>query len=180
CLRRGLDARTEPMEKHRGPDLTQLAARAVFVDEDGVGAGVVDRLRQLGLPFVFGINFGGAAERWGPDGAKPLYANKRAEMWGNLREWLADASLPDDPELRADLSAVEYGYNGKGEIQLEKKEDMKKRGLASPDIGDALALTFALPVTNAAWDLPRGQAYYKTDYDLFAEFDEDYWYGQSS
>ena len=59
-------------------------------------------------------------------------------MWSNLREWLADASLPDDPELRADLSAVEYGYNGKGEIQLEKKEDMKKRGLASPAIGDAL------------------------------------------
>ncbi len=179
------------MEKHQGLDLMQLAARvaeraaaeqvrAVFVDEGGVGAGVVDRLRQLGVPFVFGINFGGAAERWGPDGAKPLYANKRAEMWGNLREWLADASLPDDPELRADLSAVEYGYNGKGEIQLEKKEDMKKRRLASPDIGDALALTFALPVTNAAWDLPRSQAFYKTEYDLFAEFDEEYWYGDSA
>jgi hypothetical protein len=190
-LRKGRDARSWAMEKHNGLDLMALASRvaeraaaervrAVFVDETGVGAGVVDRLRQLGVPFVFGINFAGAAARFGADGARPLYANKRAEMWGSLRDWLADASLPADPELRADLSAVEYGYNGKGEIQLEKKEDMKKRGLASPDIGDALALTFALPVTNAAWDLPRSQAFYKTDYDLFAEFNEEYWYGDSA
>ena len=190
-LRKGRDARSWPMEKHHGLDLMALASRvaeraaaervrAVFVDETGVGAGVVDRLRQLGVPFVFGINFAGAPERWDAGGAKPLYANKRAEMWGNLRDWLSDASLPNDPELRADLSAVEYGYNARGEIQLEKKEDMKKRGLASPDIGDALALTFALPVTGAAWDLPRSQAFYKTDYDLFAEFDEEYWYANSA
>lgn len=190
-LRKGRDARSWPMEKHRGLDLMTLASRvaeraaaervrAVFVDETGVGAGVVDRLRQLGVPFVFGVSFAGKAEAFGPEGAKPRYANKRAEMWGNLKEWLEHASLPDDAELRADLGALEYGYNGKGEIQLEKKEDMKKRGLASPDIGDALALTFALPVTNAAWDLPRSQEFYKTDYDLFAEFDEEYWYGEAS
>ena len=183
-LRKGRDARSWPMEKHQGLDLMQLAARvaeraaaervaAVFVDETGVGAGVVDRLRQLGVPFVFGINFAGASARFGADGAKPLYANKRAEMWGNLREWLVDASLPDDPELRADLTGVEYGYNGKGEIQLEKKEDMKKRGLASPDIGDALALTFALPVTGAAWDLPPVQAYCVTEYDLYRDFNDE-------
>lgn len=182
-LRRGRDARTWPIEKHEKLDLMTLASRVaeraaaervsgVFVDETGIGAGVVDRLRQLGVPFVFGINFAGAPDRFGPDGARPLYANKRAEMWGSLRDWLEDASLPDDPELRADLSGVEYGYNGKGEIQLEKKEDMKKRGLASPDIGDALALTFALPVTGAAWDLPPVQAYCVTDYDLFREFED--------
>ena len=191
CLRRGRDARSWPVERHHGLDLMTLAGRvaeraaaegvrAVFVDEGGVGAGVVDRLRQLGVPFVFGINFGSAAERWDGDGAKPLYANKRAEMWGNLKDWLEQGALPADPELRADLCGVEYGYNGKGEIQLEKKEDMKKRGLASPDMADALALTFALPVSGAAWDLPTGKHYYKTTTDLFAEFDDDYWYGDDN
>ncbi len=53
---------------------------------------------------------------------------------------------PTIPQLHADLTGVEYGYTATGEIQLEKKENMKKRGLASPDIGDALALTFAHPV----------------------------------
>ena len=64
---------------------------------------------------------GRVAERWDGDGAKPLYANKRAEMWGNLKDWLEQGALPADPELRADLCGVEYGYNGKGEIRLEKK-----------------------------------------------------------
>ncbi|MDP1966465.1 MAG: terminase, partial [Reyranella sp.] len=161
-LRRGFDARTWAAEKHQGLDLMTLAARvaeraaaenvrAVFVDEGGIGAGVVDRLRQLGVPFVFGIHFGGKPETWDAEGAKPKYANKRAEMWGNMKAWLAQASLPEDPELRADLTGCEYGYDGSQAIQLEKKADMKKRGLSSPDIGDALALTFALPVSGAAW-----------------------------
>ncbi|MEI7876063.1 MAG: terminase [Alphaproteobacteria bacterium] len=189
-LRRGFDARTWPMEKHQGLDLMTLAARvaeraaaegvrAVFVDEGGIGAGVVDRLRQLGVPFVFGVHFGGKPETWDAEGAKPKYANKRAEMWGNMKAWLAQASLPEDPELRADLTGCEYGYDGSQAIQLEKKADMKKRGLASPDIGDALALTFALPITGAAWDLPRGGDSYKTERDLYAEFDEDYWWGDN-
>ena len=138
------------------------------------GAGVVDRLRQLGVPRVFGINFGGAAAAWDEAGAKPRYANKRAEIWGSVKKWLALGCLPDDPELRADLTGVEYGFNAKGEIQLEKKDDMKKRGLASPDIADALALTFALPVT-PGWDLPPVQEYCVTEYDLYRDFDEDYW-----
>ena len=77
-------------------------------------------------------------------------------MWGNVKDWLnAGGALPDDPELRADLIGVEYGYTATGKIQLEKKEDMKKRGLASPDIGDALALTFAHPVRpDWLWDQP--------------------------
>lgn len=188
-LRRGSDARSWPIEKHQKMDLMALAGRvadraaaegvrAVFVDEGGIGAGVVDRLRQLGVPFVFGVQFGGKAETWDEKGAKPKYANKRAEMWGNMKTWLETASLPDDLELRADLCGVEFGYDAKSAIQLEKKDDMKKRGLASPDIGDALALTFALPVNGtAAWDLPRGKTFYEADYDLYAEFDEDYWWG---
>jgi hypothetical protein len=71
------------------------------------------------------------------------YANKRAEMSGFLREWCKAGCLPDDSELAADLSAVEYGYDAGDAILLERKEDMKRRGLASPDDGDALALTFA-------------------------------------
>jgi len=187
-LRRGRDAKSWPIEKHQGLDLMTLAGRvaeraategvrAVFVDEGGVGAGVVDRLRQLGVPFVFGVNFGSAAERWDASGAKALYANKRAEMWGNLKDWLAQGALPVDAELRADLCGLEYGFNGKNEIQLEKKDDMKKRGLASPDLGDALALTFAHPVAGGSYDLPQTKQFYNTDRDLDAEFDEDYWYG---
>ena len=115
---------------------------------------------------IFGVNFGGGAQRWDADGARPLYANKRAEMWSSVKDWLEQGALPDDPELRADLLGVEYGFNAKGEIQLEKKDDMKKRGLASSDIADALALTFALPVGGFAWDLPPVQAYCVTEYDL--------------
>ncbi|MEI7873841.1 MAG: terminase [Alphaproteobacteria bacterium] len=181
-LRRGRDARSFAVEKHRGMDLMTLAGRvaeiafghgvrAVFVDETGLGAGVVDRLRQLGVQHVQGVNFGASAARWDGDGAKSLYANKRAEMWGNLRDWLkAGGALPDDPELRADLTGVEYGYTGTGEIQLEKKEDMKKRGLASPDIGDALALTFAHPVrADWGWDAPMKVRILDEDheYDFF-------------
>jgi hypothetical protein len=154
AFRRGRDARTIPIERHRGLDTMQLAARcahlvatfhpdAVFVDETGVGGGVVDRLRQLGH-HVIGIHFGGK-----PDGVVDgeLVANKRAEMWCRMRQWLkSGGAITDDQDLAADLTGVEYGYTVHNEIQLEKKDDMKKRGLASPDCGDALALTFAYPV----------------------------------
>ena len=74
------------------------------------------------------------------------YANKRAEMWGYLKEWCKFGCLPDDRDLRADLTAVDYGYDATDAIRLERKDDMRRRGLASPDDGDALALTFAYPV----------------------------------
>jgi len=175
-LRRGRDARSWPVEKLAKVDTMTLASkvaeraalesvRAVFVDEGGYGAGVVDRLRQLGVPFVFGVNFAGRPESWGAAGAKPRYANKRAEIWGNMREWLEEGAIPDDPELAADLTGIEYGYDARGAILLEKKEDMKKRGLASPDLGDALALTFALPVTAAAWDIAPVCTFCDMDWD---------------
>lgn len=156
-VRKGRDARTHPMVKLRGSDLMATAARvfavwqelradALFVDDGGVGGGVTDRLRQLGVP-VIGVNFGGKPDRISYDGAGLKYANKRAEMWGNMRSWLeSGGALPDDNEIVDDLTGVEYGYDAANNIQLERKADMKKRGLASPDIGDALALTFAYPV----------------------------------
>ncbi|MGE0421643.1 MAG: terminase [Reyranellaceae bacterium] len=155
-FRRGRDARTIPPIQLRIPDLMQVAARvaeaarlhnadAVYVDM-GMGAGVVDRLLQLNVPGVIGVEFGSASSGGGRvDGQGANYANKRAEMWGELRAWLAHGAIPDDAELADDLAGPEYSFNSRSQIQLERKEDMKKRGLSSPDMGDALALTFAYP-----------------------------------
>ena len=110
-----------------------------FVDEVGIGAGVVDRLRQLGHTVV-GVN---AGEK--PDDDE-TYHNKRAEMWDRMRKWIRDGGdLPNDNELRASLIGLEYGYTDQrtGErLRLERKADMKKRGLDSPDEGDSLAYSF--------------------------------------
>jgi hypothetical protein len=110
---------------------------------------VRDRLYQLGCPNLVGVDFGAAADR--TDGATARYANKRAEMWGFLKDWLAAGCLPDDRALAADLTGVEYGYDAHDAILLERKDDMRKRGLASPDDADALALTFACPVIRRDW-----------------------------
>src|SRR5690606_15830860 len=76
------------------------------------------------------------------------YANTRAELFGAMRDWLETADIPKDDDLQTDLTNIEYGFNAKLQIQLEKKDDMKKRGLASPDAADSLALTFAATVTH--------------------------------
>lgn len=153
CYRRGRDAYTLPWVFMSKLDTMEVAARvafhfdnnrpnALFVDETGVGAGVVDRLKQLGYP-VTPVNFGSK-----PDGMTDAkVANKRAEMWVRMKEWLNGISaIPDDPQLAAQLTAVEYKHDANNAILLEKKEDMKKRKLPSPDRADALALTFAYPV----------------------------------
>ena len=124
-------------------------ADAVFVDGGGVGGGVVDRLRQLRVD-VIDVNFGAKAE-------DNRYNNKRAEMWGNMRDWVKIGAIPKNRELADDLISVEYSFTPSNRIQLEKKEDMKRRGLASPDLADALALTFAYPVA------PKGLAKDRTD-----------------
>lgn len=182
-FRRGRDARTLPPLKFRGLDTMQLAAKvaelnelhrpdAIFIDGGGPGGGVVDRCRYLRLP-ITEVQFGANPDRdqLGQSGAI-VYANKRAEMYGTLRDWLPGAMIDDDPELRAELPSVEYGYmmkDGRDAIVLEKKEHMKKRGLASPDDADALALTFAYPVgpTDHSYQFEkRGQ--FTSDYDPFA------------
>lgn len=137
-------------KKHRGLDTMQLAAKvveeiddykpdAVFIDGVGVGSGVVDRVKQLRpSATIIEVNAGQIAH----DPSK--YFNKRAEMWGRVRDYLkAGAELPKDNELQEELQAVEYGFSPKQQIQIEKKEDMKARGLSSPDCADALCLTFA-------------------------------------
>ena len=114
----------------------------VFIDGDGVGGGVVDRAKQLMNPnLIFEVHAGGKADEPGK------YFNKRAEMWGLCRDAMNDGlDIPHDPELVEDLTSPEYGFDNKSRIQIEKKSDMKKRGLASPDCADGLIMTFAKPV----------------------------------
>jgi hypothetical protein len=147
CIRQG--RKVFELLKWRNLDLMTTASkvfelyeewnpRLIFIDGVGVGGGVVDRLKQL-LPekYIFEVNAGHRAEE------AETYYNKRAEMWGNMRAALQGGiEIPRDSELCDDLTGLEYGFDNKNRIQLEKKEDMKRRGLASPDCGDALSMTY--------------------------------------
>jgi len=140
-----------PMAFH-GLDNMDLASRvanvmqdwqpeAVFVDS-GAGAGVIDRLRQLGHNCIE-VPFGGKAVR------ADLFVNRRVEMWWLMREWIiAGGAIPNDPVLKQELATPVYWFDQTGKKVLEGKDDIKARlkGGASPDIADALALTFAAPV----------------------------------
>jgi hypothetical protein len=149
CRRQG--RKVWPLVKFKGLDTMQLASKvveainswspdSVVIDGVGVGAGVVDRLTNLGYGSLITEMNGGSV----PDDLV-VYFNKRAECWGLMRDALkAGLDIPNDRELLDDLIGPEYGFTSKQQIQLEKKEDMKKRGLASPDCGDALAMSFAV------------------------------------
>ena len=119
--------------------IEDFKASAVFIDE-GNGGGVIDRLRQLDYD-VMGVNFGGKSP-------KPRYANMRAFMWFEMRDWLqAGGVIPRNVELMQDLAAPTYYFERASDrIMLESKDDIKDRIKRSPDLGDALALTFAYPV----------------------------------
>lgn len=133
---RGVDNMT--LVAHIAEDIRRFQPDAVFIDE-GNGAGVIDRLRQLGFD-VIGVHFAGKPSR-------TQYLNKRAEMWFEMRDWLrAGGVLPNLTALKQDLAAPTYKFTPADKIQLESKDDLKARGLPSPDLGDALALTFAFPV----------------------------------
>lgn len=139
---------------------------AAFLDMGNVGAAVYDNLKAWGFSNVFGIYFGGEAVD------KRVYLNKRIEMWDSLRQWLEDGGClprggtPEAQDIYEDLIAPDSFYNGKGLKQLEKKEEMKKRGLQSPDDGDALALTFAAPVVKESHAHAVGGRV-KVNYDPF-------------
>jgi hypothetical protein len=77
-----------------------------------------------------------------------MWGNKRAEMWGAMREWIKSGSMPNDRQLKADLTGPKTKPDSSGTIYLESKKDMKARGLASPDAADALAVTFAYPLAS--------------------------------
>lgn len=110
---------------------------AVNIDAGG-GAGVIDVLKSMGRDNVHEVAFGAAARE------PKKYFNARAQMYGDTRDWLETGAIPPDQELQDDLAAPLYGFAGpEAAIQLERKADMKKRGLPSPDKGDALVLTHA-------------------------------------
>lgn len=145
------------LESYRGKDTMEVAgicARLLkaepvvrmFIDVGGLGAGIVDRLRELGFRTqIEGVNFGEKALE--PD----RFGNRRAECWGLMAEWLKEGpvKIPDSDTLHSDLIAPAYRYDSNSRLMIERKEDIKKRGLASPDEADALALTFATPVSEA-------------------------------
>lgn len=123
----------EAIKKHR-PIQT-------FIDGSGIGAGVVDRLRQLNFSVV-DVNGGNSS-------MNPRFLNKRAEMWWEGKEFIEGlCELPPDPKLKDELACVEYDYTDKGRIRLDRKADIMEQYGFSPDRADALMLTFAYPVAD--------------------------------
>ena len=162
---------------YRGIDNMELASRvanlieehkpdAVFCDA-GAGSGVIDRLRQLSYD-VIEIPFGGKAMK--PE----QYINRRTEMWWLMKQWIEEGgAIPNDVALKQELATPIYWYDNVGRRVLEGKDQIKKRlqGAGSPDLADALALTFALPVAKkVAEDIyikRRKEATQKADYDPY-------------
>lgn len=161
---------------YRGLDNMELAARVantievwqpdgVFIDA-GAGSGVIDRLRQLGYD-VMEVPFGGKALD------ANIYVNRRTEMWWLMKEWIEEnGAIPNDATLKQELATPIYWYDSSGKKVLEPKDQIKKRlqGGGSPDLADALALTFAYPVHKK---LPqdiyvKAQSRQQKDYDPYA------------
>lgn len=148
--RQGRNGRIIPPTKLSGKDNMEVAnicahlidkynPDAVCIDA-GNGTGIIDRLREMNYK-VYEVWFGGKSD-------KEEWANKRTEIWDNMRTWLQGACIDDDMELTDDLVGPEYVFQGNTDkIMLEPKEKMKKRGLASPDDADALACTFFVKVS---------------------------------
>lgn len=172
-FRRGKDARTLPAQRRRGLTVVECGSwvaglislhnpDAVFIDEGGVGGGVVDFVRHLGHGCI-GVNFGSMPSTR-PGGV--LVSNKRAEMAVAARDWLREGGcIEDDDELQEQLVSIEYHFDKKQQIQLMSKEDMRLLGRPSPDWGDQLMMTFAFPVSSRSW---RGPTRIKVDYDPLA------------
>jgi len=143
----------------RGLDLMQTTGRVVaeyealspskrpteiLVDSIGMGSGVVDRLRELDLP-VRGINVAESPSMG------DTYMNLRSELWFKCKAWLEDRSckLPKDDQLQAELTSIRYSFTSSGKMKAESKDEMRRRGLGSPDLADALCLTMASDAATA-------------------------------
>lgn len=139
------------LETHYNIDTMELAGivkriiekerpRRVCIDSIGIGAGVVDRLHELGYhDIVIGVNVATRAEE------KHKYKNCRAELWDRTRDWILQdmgVEIPDSDELQTDLINIGYKYDSSDRLQIESTEDLKKRGCLSPDTAVALTLTF--------------------------------------
>ena len=111
----------------------------VYIDCIGIGAGVVDRMQEMGFDIVEGINVARSAND------KEKYRNLRAELWSEMREWLCQemaVEIPDEDELHGEMCSLGFKYTSSGQLQIESKDDLRARGMPSPDGADALALTF--------------------------------------
>jgi hypothetical protein len=143
----------------RGLDLMQTTGRVVaefealppsrqpteiLVDSIGLGAGIVDRLQELGLP-VRGVNVAESPSMG------DTYMNLRSELWFKCKGWLEDRSckLPKDDQLLAELTAIRYSFTSSGKMKAESKDEMRRRGLGSPDLADSLCLTMASDAVTA-------------------------------
>lgn len=150
CVRQGLNV--HKIYKFQNLNTMELASQVAqiqdtwkpdqtFIDVVGIGAGVFDRLHALNRK-VYEVNAGIKANN------STKYLNKRIEMWDECKQWLAaGGSIPDDPELIADLTNPQYSFNNQEKLVLEKKEKMKQRGLPSPDVGESVVYTFAEKVS---------------------------------
>lgn len=137
------------IETLEGADITEVSEQVIgilrtnksivmcYIDEIGIGAGVVDMVRRFDTRAI-GVN---VSRR--PHDFK-AYRYLRDELWGRTRDWLNTASIPDHEQLKKELTSPEYSINDQGQVRLERKIDMKRRGLESPDVADAVALTFCL------------------------------------
>jgi len=149
------------IKRFKGEDTMEIVGRVidaideyqptlVVLDEGGLGYGILDRLKEQRYKVVRGVNFGWKSK------TPAMWQNKRAELWGEMKSWLKDAALPNDRQLKADLTGPKQKINSSGSILLESKKDMKSRGLASPDAADAIAVTFAYPVAHREYrERPR-------------------------
>lgn len=116
----------------------------LIIDGGAMGPGVIDRLRQMGIP-VTEINFQQRAIN------SERYANIRAEMYFNTLEWLQQGGcIPNDPDLKQQLTVTEYKFTSAGKIILQPKEEIKELTGCSPDAADSMALTFAVPIHKAS------------------------------
>lgn len=173
AFRRGRDATTIPWKIFDGIDNMQLAMEvadaaskhnvdAICIDA-GNGTGVIDRVKDLGFK-VHEVWFGSKSP-------SPEFVDNRTWMWNEMRSWLNDGAIPNISELYDDLVGPEYLFVG-DKTKLEAKEQMKKRGLSSPDHGDALACTFAVKIarkdrTAARKKVPGSNIARGIDYDVF-------------
>jgi hypothetical protein len=149
------------LERWRNLDLMQLTGAVVaqyeacdhknrpaeiLVDSIGLGAGVVDRLRELRLP-ARGINVSESPAMGG------TYLNLRAELWHKAKAWLEkrDCKIPNNEDLIGELATVRYTFTSNGKIKIESKDDIRRRGLKSPDMADAFVLTFASDAATISW-----------------------------
>lgn len=175
-FRQGRDARSRPFRKFKGLTLTKLAdiamreadihkPDAIVVEATGVGAGLVDIMRDRGYK-ITEIHPGAAAEK------HDLYINRRAEYWSMMRDWLyEEGCISNDTDLFTQLTTILYTLDRHEQrVKIEPKEEIKKRGLPSPDDADTLALTFAVRAKrrDRTNELSRRRSEAVTDYDAFA------------